>query len=178
MNVILIGYRGSGKTSVGKRLANRLWKDFVDVDDETRKRFDGKTIAEVWDTHGEPAWREAEVAVTRELCARDDLVIGLGGGTLMQPGAREAVEASDAKRIYLRCGVEELARRIESDADSPGSRPSLTAAAGVEAKSASEEIAEVLAEREPIYRAVADSEFNVTHCRVPEVVQHLMRSHL
>lgn len=178
MNIILIGYRGCGKTSVGRKLAAQLWRDFVDVDDRTRQRFDHDTIAEIWRTRGEPAWRAAEVEVTRELCAADDLVIGLGGGTLMQDAAREAVEAANAKRIYLKCSVDELARRIEADADSAGTRPSLTAAAGGAERSASEEIADILAEREPVYRAVADSEFDVSHCSVEEVVRHLMRSHL
>ena len=178
MNVILIGYRGCGKTSVGRKLASELWKDFVDVDDETRKRFDNATIADIWATHGEPAWRAAEVDVTRELCAKDDLVIGLGGGTLMQRGARAAVESADAKRIYLKCAVPELARRIEADSATAGTRPSLTQAAGGAAVSPSQEIAEVLAQREPVYRAVADSEFDVTHCSVDEVVRHLLRSHL
>jgi shikimate kinase len=178
MNVILIGYRGCGKTSVGRKLASSLWKDFVDVDDHTRQRFDNDTIANIWATHGEPAWRAAEVEVTRELCAKDDLVIGLGGGTLMQSEARAAVESADAKRIYLKCAVPELARRIEADEATAGARPSLTQAAGGAAVSASQEIATVLAEREPVYRAVADSEFDVTHCSVDEVVRHLLRSHL
>lgn len=178
MNVILIGYRGCGKTSVGRQLASRLWKDFVDVDDQTRRRFDNDTIADIWATHGEPAWRAAEVEVTRELCAKDDLVIGLGGGTLMQSDARAAVESSDAKRIYLRCDVAELSRRIDADDATGGSRPSLTGAAGGPALSASEEIASVLEEREPVYRAVADSELDVTHISVDEVVRHLLRSHL
>lgn len=178
MNVILIGYRGCGKTSVGRKLAHQLWKDFADVDTETRKRFDNDTIADIWQAHGESAWRAAEVEVTKELCAKDELVIGLGGGTLMQPAARAAVEAADAKRIYLKCAVKELARRIDADDATQGSRPSLTEATGGEARSASQEIADVLAEREPVYRAVADREFDVTHCTVEQTVQHLLRSYL
>ncbi|MEX2387116.1 MAG: shikimate kinase, partial [Phycisphaeraceae bacterium] len=91
MNVILIGYRGSGKTTIGKRLANQLWKDFHDVDREICKRFGIDSIADIWQTHGEPKYREVEVEVTRDLVAKPNAIIALGGGTLMQPGARAAV---------------------------------------------------------------------------------------
>ncbi|MEX0886301.1 MAG: shikimate kinase, partial [Phycisphaeraceae bacterium] len=101
MNVILLGYRGCGKTTVGRAVARALGWRYVDVDDATREAFDNATIAEIWQRHGEPAWREAEVAATRRLVAGREQVIGLGGGTLMQPGAREAVEAAEARRVYL-----------------------------------------------------------------------------
>src|SRR5690606_1521995 len=107
------------KTSIGKKLANQMWKTYIDVDAETCKRFRNRTIAEIWQEFGEPAWRQAEVAVTKELVARKDHVIGLGGGTLMQPGARDAVEnAQDTRRIYLKCDAEELFRRVEADTQS------------------------------------------------------------
>lgn len=174
MNVILLGYRGSGKTSIGKKLANQLWKTFVDVDTETCKRFGMSSVAEIWQAHGEPAWREKEVEVTRELLGRTDHVISLGGGTVIQPAGREAVEqAQDAKRIYLYCKPEELHRRIASDASSADARPSLTALGGGLA-----EIEAVLAERDPVYRAVADSVFEVTNVSVDEAVRYLTLHHV
>ena len=60
MNIVLLGYRGSGKTSIGKKLASELWKDFVDLDDATRARFNNQTIADIWAEHGEAAFRAAE----------------------------------------------------------------------------------------------------------------------
>ena len=174
MNVFLIGYRASGKTSVGRKIASKLWKTFVDVDRETRKHFDDATIAEIWKTHGEPAWREAEVDVTRQLCAKDNQVIALGGGTLMQPDARETVEsAADARCIYLSCAPEELHRRIQADAANLGSRPNLTDKGG-----GLEEIETVLAERDPVYRQVADFTFDVTHTGVDDVVRYLTTKYL
>ncbi|MEE9211330.1 MAG: shikimate kinase [Phycisphaeraceae bacterium] len=159
MNIILFGYRGSGKTTIGKRLANQLWKTFVDVDEQTCRRFGNDSIAAIWDEHGEPAFRAAETEVTKELCGRTDLVISLGGGALMQAEARAAVEqAADAARIYLFCEPDELFRRISADDHSDKTRPNLTPLGG-----GLEEIEAVLAERDPVYRAVADKVFDVTH---------------
>jgi len=169
-NIILIGYRGSGKTTIGKLLADQLWKTFVDVDDETCKRFDHLSIAQIWEQFGEPKWREAEVEVTRELCGKTDHIIGLGGGTLMEAGAREAVENADATRIYLKCQPEELYRRISADTGSADTRPSLTAQGG-----GVEEIKAVLELREPVYQAVADSVFDVTHTDVKSALRHLIK---
>ena len=174
MNVILIGYRASGKTSVGRKLAAQLWKTYADVDAETRKRFNHQTIREIWEAHGEPAWREAEAATLCELLGRDDLVISLGGGTPLIPDARQAIAAAkDATRLYLRCSPEELHRRIRQDAASTDARPNLTALGG-----GAEEIAAVLAEREPVYRELADHEFDVTHTSVDETVRFLIQRFL
>jgi len=169
-NVILFGYRGSGKTTIGRKLAHEIWKDFADVDDLTRQRFEGMTIADIWDEHGETAWRHAEAEVTRELCGRRDHVIALGGGTLMIPDARQAVEQADAVRIFLFCEPGELAQRIGADAQSIDARPNLTEKGG-----GLSEIEQVLAEREPVYRAVADKVFDVTHTDIEGAVRHVIK---
>lgn len=171
MNIVLVGYRGSGKTTIGKRLASQLWKTFVDVDRETCRRFDDAAVADIWQTHGEPAWREAEAAVTVELLGRSNQVIALGGGSVVIPAVRQALEqASDCRTIYLRCDSSELHRRIQGDAQSATSRPSLTDRGG-----GLDEIQAVLAEREPMYRAVADEEFDVTRTGIDETVRHLIK---
>lgn len=169
MNIILLGYRGSGKTSIGKKLAIQLWREFFDVDAEACKRLGNDSIAAIWEELGEPRWREVEVEVTRDLCARDNLVIGLGGGTLMQAGAREAVEQADARRVYLKCSPEELLRRAESDPISVLTRPNLTGLGG-----GIEEIHAMLAQREPVYEAVADFTLNVTRMDVPTAVRFII----
>lgn len=171
MNIVLLGYRGSGKTSVGKMLASKLWKTFVDVDRETCKRFDNASIADIWQRHGEPAWRDAEAAVTVELLGYRDQVIALGGGTVMIPSVRHALaEAADRRVFYLRCDPAELHRRIHGDQQSSATRPSLTAMGG-----GIEEIQAVLAEREPVYRSVADEEFDVTRTDIAETVRYLIQ---
>ncbi|MEX2387195.1 MAG: shikimate kinase, partial [Phycisphaeraceae bacterium] len=100
--------------------------------------------------------------------------IALGGGTLMQPGARAAVEqAADTRRVYLYAEPAALHRRIEADVHSAATRPALTAHGGGLA-----EVEAVLAERDPVYRAVADVIFNVTDVTPEEAVRHLVAKHL
>lgn len=170
MNVILMGYRGCGKTSIGKKLASELWKDFVDVDDQVRKRFGNITIAGIWEKWGEPAFRQAEAEATAALLERDDLVIALGGGTLTHPGARTMIlQADHATRIYLSCDADILAERIAADTTTSEERPSLSGNTDP-----ADEVKQVLAERDPVYRASADIIFDVTHCSIQEAVRHLI----
>lgn len=170
MNIILLGYRGSGKTSIGKKLAAKLWKDFVDIDQEIRNRFRNRTVAEIWAEFGEPEYRKVEVEVTKHFCAKKNAVIALGGGTLMQPGAHDAVKnAPNTIRIYLKCDADELNRRINGDAQSAGHRPSLTKHGG-----GIDEINAVLAVRGPVYEEVADKVFDVSHVDIDGAVRHLL----
>ncbi len=170
-NIILIGYRGSGKTTIGKLLADQLWKKFVDVDDETCKVFKGRTIAAIWEEFGEPAWRAEEVKVTQELCGKKALVIGLGGGTLGQPAAMEAVKnAPNAIRIYLKCDPDELFRRISADTKSAATRPALTKFGG-----GLDEIKTMIAQREPLYLEAADHVFDVTDIEPELGLRHLIK---
>ncbi|MFN3169019.1 MAG: shikimate kinase [Phycisphaeraceae bacterium] len=170
MNVILLGYRGSGKTSIGKKLANELWKDFVDTDDRVRQRFNGVPIAEIWETHGEPAFRQAEAQTVAELLQKPDQVIALGGGTLTHDDARRTIQQADnATRIYLRCDPDVLAQRIADDTTTSTERPALTDNADP-----ADEVRQVLTQRDPVYRHTADIVFDVTHCSIEEAVRYLI----
>ncbi|MEO1237913.1 MAG: shikimate kinase [Planctomycetota bacterium] len=177
MNIIFMGYRGSGKTSIGKKIAAQTWKEFVDVDAEVIKRFDGRSIADVWATEGQAAFRAAEVEVAIEVLSRTGHVVALGGGTVMQPEAAAAVrDAADAKRIYLACKPAVLAERLAADPSTAATRPPLTGGGGDGASV--EEITTVLAERDPVYRELADVVFDVTYVGLAEAVAYLARHHL
>ena len=172
MNIVLLGYRGSGKTSVGKRLAMEAWKDFIDTDAEVCKHFRGLTIREIWQQHGEPAFREAEADVVEQVMKKDDQVIALGGGSLMAERPRNIVQnAANTVRNYLKCDPAVLAQRIAADTATAAARPNLTHLGG-----GVEEITAVLAEREPIYQALADKVLDTTHIQnLEDAVQYIVR---
>jgi shikimate kinase len=169
MNIILIGYRGSGKTVIGRLLAERLGLDFVDSDAAVCGRFGIDSITDIWQQHGEPAWREMEVEVTRQCCAMDNQVISLGGGTVMQSGARQAIaDSAQTTCVYLYAPVEVLHQRIEADANTAAARPSLTGKGG-----GIEEVQQVLAQRDPVYRQAADLVLDVTNLSIDATVAEL-----
>lgn len=157
--VILLGYRGSGKSTLGRLLAQRLHWDFVDLDDAVRQRFGGLAIADIWKRFGEPAFRQAEVDAAIELLDRTNLVLALGGGTPMQEKAFDAIKRSgDSLKVYLRADAAALAKRIMSDPASSDQRPSLTASVH---GGAIGEVQQVLSLREPTYRRLADEVLDV-----------------
>ena len=129
MRIALIGYRGSGKTTAGRKLADRLWQPFVDLD-ETIVKQAGKSIKEIFEQHGEPHYRDLEAAAFREAIKLPECVISLGGGTLDREANRKLLAESDHRVIYFRCDPEELLRRINLDPQSAATRPNLTALNG------------------------------------------------
>jgi len=169
MSIVLIGYRGSGKTSIGKRLADRLWQKCVDTDALIVEKA-GKSIADIFANEGEAKFRELEHEVVREVSAMNDVVIALGGGAPMSEENRRLIKEAGHRVIYLKCEPDELLKRIQADPDTPASRPSLTEFGG-----GIEEISKVLAEREPIYRQMADAELEVTYLSPDEAMVYIVR---
>jgi shikimate kinase len=145
MNIVLIGYRGTGKSTVGKLLAARLKRDLVSTDAEIVRRM-GKSIPEVVQESGWEYFRDLESEVCRDLGNRDGLIIDSGGGAILRQGNVEVLK-KNGKLFWLTATVKTIARRIGGDTQ----RPSLTGK-----KSFIEEIEEVLAERTPKYEAAAD----------------------
>jgi shikimate kinase len=155
MNLILIGYRGTGKSSVGGFLAERLGMRYVCMDDEIIKRA-GMSVPEIVAQSGWKKFRDMESELTKELTSQDGLVIDTGGGVIERP--ENVAELRVNSRIFwLRASVATIASRIQGDS----SRPAL-----VDGKTFIEEIAEVLARREPIYRGAAHYEID-TDDRTP-----------
>ena len=92
-NVVLIGMMGSGKTTVGKLLAQRLGKKLVDTDELIEAR-EGCTVQELFEAQGEPYFRSVEVGVAQALSLRSDLIIACGGGLPMQENAMKPLKES------------------------------------------------------------------------------------
>ncbi len=163
MVIVLLGARGCGKSTIGRAVARRAGLPFVDLDELTLRRFSESSVVRVWQRWGESAWRDAEAAALAEAIDLNRAVLALGGGTPMISSARSALaergRIGRALLIYLRCDPEELARRLEEDGwgkGGAGDRPSLT---GLEPAA---EVRSVLAEREPVYRELAELELDVT----------------
>lgn len=169
MSIGLIGYRGSGKTTLGRRLADRLWQKFVDTD-ERIVALAGKSIKEIFEQDGEPRFRDLETQVVREVCAIPEIVIGFGGGALDREENRQAIKDAGVRLVYLRCEPEELMRRIDADPLTASSRPNLTNLVG-----GIEEIRTVLARREPLWRSMAPAELDVTHLSPEEALPYVVR---
>jgi len=153
MNLVLMGYRGCGKTTAGLILARRLEYRFVDLDEAVCEYFGAINLREVFQRYGEAAFREAEQDVLEEQLARSQLVLALGGGTPVQPRARRVLSDAGgaALRVYLRCGCEELYRRVQADAKFTAARPSQS-----QLGSSVTQIESLVAEREPTYLELAD----------------------
>ena len=137
----IVGYMGSGKTTVGRLLARRTGRDFVDLDAEVT-RAAGRTIPEIFAERGERAFRDLERdALLSTLERTDPVVISCGGGVILRPENRAAL--GDTPTVFLDEDVDALYRRTRDP-----SRPLRGASR--------EDFARRLAERLPLYREVAD----------------------
>lgn len=135
---------GAGKSSVGRTLARKLAKNFIDSDQEIERRT-GVTVAWIFDQEGEAGFRTRERALIRELVHRKNVVLATGGGVVLSSASRRLLSRSGLV-VYLHCSPEQLLRRVAQN----GSRPLLASADPLVT------IRNLLAEREPLYREIAD----------------------
>ncbi len=143
-NLILTGFMGTGKTSIGRRIAAAWDRPFLDFDAELARRF-GRPIPQIFAEEGEPAFRAAEAALCGALPVDAGLVVATGGGTVVDPVSRASLEARGVL-ICLRARGDVLLARLQ--AAGPATRPML----GADPPAA---LARLLAAREPAYAAVA-----------------------
>jgi shikimate kinase len=148
MNIVLMGVRCTGKSTVGRCLAEKLGVPFTDTDELIEERT-GRLISRIVAEKGWPAFRAAEKAVIRELAAAERGVIALGGGAVCDADNVDVLKAKGVF-VWLSARPEEIASRMGKDAANGAERPSLTGAPSVD------EIRAVMAEREPLYRRLAD----------------------
>jgi shikimate kinase len=117
-NIILIGFMGCGKTTFGKWIARRYEMNFCDTDAYIEKN-EKKTINEIFAEHGEEYFRDLETECLRKMCGElDNTVLSVGGGLPLRKENAELLKKI-GKVVYLRAGVDELVRRLESDKTRP-----------------------------------------------------------
>ena len=163
MNVVLIGYRGTGKSVVGRIVAEKLGTECVSMDDEIVRRA-GMTVPEIVEKEGWPGFRDRETRVAEALAAREGIVIDCGGGVIERSENIEAL-GSSGRIFWLRAGVDVIVERIGGDTQ----RPAL-----VEGKTFTEEVREVLERRTPLYRNASDREIDTGDLTPEEVADRIV----
>jgi len=113
-SIFLIGFMGAGKTSVGEVLAERLGYRFIDLDQRLCESF-GTTIPEVFESHGEEAFREAEREELVRCADGQKLVVATGGGAFCREANREIIRASGGRSVFLDLPWEALGSRLDAD---------------------------------------------------------------
>jgi len=153
--IVLVGLMGAGKTSIGRRLAQTLGLPFKDADEEV-ERAAGRSVAEIFEELGEPAFRDGERRVIARLLDEPPHVLATGGGAFMNPETRKLI-ASKAVSVWLQADVDVLARRVSRKND----RPLL------HGRDAREVLSALAAERYPVY---AEADLAVESAESPHQV--------
>jgi shikimate kinase len=166
MNIVLIGYRGSGKSTVGRRLATRLKLRFVDTDDLIEER-QGVPISDIVKSHGWGHFRKLERNTIEEISKEDRLIIAPGGGAVLDTDSVNALR-KNGLILWLKADKPTLLKRLNQDPGTDTRRPTLTG------QGTSEELKEVMSLREPIYEQVSEIEIDTSRIDVETVVQNIL----
>jgi len=163
MNIVLIGYRGTGKSHVGELLAEKLGMRLVSMDAEI-VRHAGRPIPEIVAEHGWDYFRDLETDEARRLAGQDALVIDCGGGVI-ERDENVTILKKNAEIFWLKAEVATIVSRIEGDTQ----RPAL-----VEGNTFTEEVAEVLERRTPKYRAAAQHAIDTDSLTPEQVAEQVL----
>lgn len=148
MNIYLVGYRGTGKSTVAPKLAGRLGEPWTAVDmDPAIEARAGRSIADIFRDEGEAGFRKREQELLEEWARKSSLVIATGGGVVINPANRKLL--SDGFAVWLTADPATILGRLNQDASTAGRRPALTTSTPLA------EIEQLLARRTPWYREVA-----------------------
>jgi len=164
MNIVLIGYRGTGKRVVGELLAARLRMQCIGMDVEIVKRA-GMSIPEIVKKYGWQKFRDIESEEARELSGFDNIVIDTGGGVIERPENIEALK-TNSRIFWLKASVDRIVSRIQGGTE----RPALTAG-----KTFTEEVTEVLERRIPKYKKAAQYEIDTDELTPEQVADRIIK---
>jgi len=164
-HVFLIGMRGSGKTTVGRRLAERLGVPHIDTDDLVTAEA-RQSIREIFDSEGEAAFRRRETKAIRQAIPQRSSVVSLGGGAVLDPANVEAIRKAGMV-VWLEAAAEVLYERIRNCPTTPESRPPLTSLPELE------ELQKLMADRGHLYRIASHFAISTEHRTVEEISREI-----
>jgi shikimate kinase len=162
-NIALIGFMGTGKTAVGKALAERLDKKFIELDSLIERKA-GKTIPEIFNQDGEIAFRELEIEVTKEVAEKKNAVIACGGGVVLNKINIDRLR-KESLIVYLTASPKIILKRTSNDAEE---RPLL------EVANPTLTIQELLRFRKPFYERAADIKIDTSKLDVEAIVEQII----
>ncbi|MDP7034629.1 MAG: shikimate kinase [Planctomycetota bacterium] len=166
-HLALVGFRAVGKSVVARELAATLGQETVDLDSAIEQRR-GQSITEIFDGPGEAFFRELESRMLLQLLDHPSpQIIATGGGTVLAPENREALKTHCRSIVWLRAQPETIRERIETDSQSPETRPPLLG------KDSRDEVELVLKARTPLYSAIADYALDTDRQSPTEIVQKI-----
>ncbi|MDR9500932.1 MAG: shikimate kinase [Desulfurivibrionaceae bacterium] len=166
-NILLIGYRATGKSTIGRLLARRLARPFVDADQAIEKKA-GATIAAMVASHGWDFFRAREKEMLLELNRRAGQVIACGGGAILHQDIWPRLKES-AFVVWLQADTETICRRLAGDQATPSQRPTLSG------QDIYTEVADILAARAPLYAAGSHLALDATG-RLEDIVEKIIRN--
>lgn len=161
--IFLVGPMGAGKTTVGRRLAQALRRDFIDSDHEIEQRA-GAKIPLIFELEGEAGFRSREKTVLEELTRRPAIVLATGGGAILNADNRRCLIGRGFV-VYLQASVEEQLRRTRFDHNRP-----LLQTADPQAR-----LTQLIEQRDPLYREVADCIISTEGQPIKQVVRAILR---
>jgi shikimate kinase len=161
--IVLMGFMGTGKSEVGRRLAQRLGRAFVDTDQLIEERA-GKRVAAIFADDGEPAFRALERAAVAEAAGRGGAVVAVGGGAVLDPENVRCLRDAGVL-VYLTAPPDVILRRVGDG----GSRPLLQGDPRVA-------VTRLLAERGPVYASTADVTIDTSEHTADEVVREIQQA--
>ena len=166
MNIVLIGFRGTGKSTVGRLLAKRLERDFIDSDNQIESST-GKTIKSIFEDDGEEAFRKIEAGVIAKLSKADNKVISAGGGAVLKEENVNNLK-NNGFLVLLEATPESIHNRITQDKKTTQQRPSLTD------KKPLDEIKHLIEQREHAYKNAADYTINTSYVSCEDIVNEII----
>ena len=162
-NLFLVGLMGAGKTTIGRQLARLTGKTFYDSDHEIEART-GVRIPVIFEIEGEAGFRVRESEMIAELATLPNIVLATGGGAVLDPNNRQVL-ANHGTVIYLRAGIDDILARTQHDKNRP-----LLQTANPRAK-----LEALFAQRDPLYREVADVLIDTSRQNINTLVHRLLR---